>query len=103
MAAKFRILVVDDEASVRESLQDWLSEEGYEMGLAESGFKAVELVKNQSWNVVLLDLKMPGMDGLETLRKIKETAPNTEVIMMTAYATMETAVQSIKKGPMTIW
>jgi DNA-binding NtrC family response regulator len=98
MAGKFRILVVDDEASVRESLQDWLSEEGYEMGLAESGFKAVELVKNQSWNVVLLDLKMPGMDGLETLRKIKETAPNTEVIMMTAYATMETAVQSIKEG-----
>jgi DNA-binding NtrC family response regulator len=98
MAKKTRIMVVDDESSVRVSLKDWLSEEGYEVGLASSGYQAVEMARDQSWGVVLLDLKMPGMDGLETLRLIKEVAPKTEIIMMTAYATMETAIQSIKAG-----
>jgi len=98
MVEKIRILVVDDEPSVRESLQDWLLEDGYEVGLAENGFQALEMAKGRSWNVVLLDLKMPGMDGLTALTKIKEIAPKTELIIMTAFATIETAIQSIKSG-----
>ncbi len=98
MTKKTRILVVDDEASIRESLNDWLGEDGYEVGLAEGGAKAVEMVSEKNWDVILLDLKMPGMDGLEAMEKIKAIRPETEILMMTAFATVDTAVLAIKKG-----
>ncbi|MFO7987756.1 MAG: sigma-54 dependent transcriptional regulator [Desulfatiglandaceae bacterium] len=98
MTKKPRILVVDDEAPMRESLNDWLKEDGYEVGLAASGQEAIDMVQKGIWEVTLLDLKMPGMDGLETLRKVKEISPETEIIMMTAYATIDTAVQAMKEG-----
>ncbi len=98
MTKKTRILVVDDEASIRESLYDWLKEDGYEVGLAEGGEVAVAMVKEKNWDVILLDLKMPGMDGLEAMEKIKEIRPETEILMMTAFATVDTAVRAIKKG-----
>ena len=93
-----RILVVDDEPAMRESLKDWLMEDDYEVGLAASGQEAVDMAENHNWDVVLLDLKMPGMDGLETLRRLKEVHPDAEIIMMTAYATVDTAVQAMKEG-----
>ena len=100
MTKKARILVVDDEAPMRESLKDWLMEEGYEVGLASSGQEAIAMVRGKSWDVVLLDLKMPGMDGLETLQRLKGKEVNTEaeILMMTAYATVDTAVQAMKEG-----
>ncbi|RLB08400.1 MAG: sigma-54-dependent Fis family transcriptional regulator [Deltaproteobacteria bacterium] len=98
MTIKNKILVVDDEPAVRESLKDWLQEEGYEVGLASSGEEAIEMVKNEFWHVVLLDLKMPGLDGIETLQTIKKLEPEIEVIIVTAYATIESAVESIKLG-----
>ena len=98
MTKKPRILIVDDEAPMRESLNDWLKEDGYVVGLAASGQEAVDMVQKGTWEVMLLDLKMPGMDGLETLRKVKEVSPEVEVIMMTAYATIDTAVQAMKEG-----
>ncbi len=98
MTKKPRILVVDDEAAMRESLRDWLMEDGYEVGLAEQGEIALELARLRSWDIVLLDLKMPGMDGLETLRALKEVAPEAEVLMMTAYASVDTAVEAMKQG-----
>jgi DNA-binding NtrC family response regulator len=88
------------EAPMRESLKDWLTEDGYEVGLAASGEEAIALAKERSWDVILLDLKMPGMDGLETLRRLKDEDVNTdaEILMMTAYGTIETAVQAMKEG-----
>lgn len=100
MTKKPRILVVDDEAAIRESLKDWLMEDGYEVGLAKSGEDAIAMTMEKDWEVILLDLKMPGMDGLETLKRFKEkeVITDAEVIMMTAYATIDTAVQAMKEG-----
>ncbi|MBW2116078.1 MAG: response regulator, partial [Deltaproteobacteria bacterium] len=93
MTKKPRILVVDDEAAMRESLKDWLKEDGYEVGLAAGGKEAIAMAEEKNWEVILLDLKMPGMDGLEALKRLKEVIPEAEVLMMTAYATVDTAVQ----------
>ena len=93
-----QILVVDDEIAMRESLRDWLMEDGYGVGLAASGIEAVAMAQEKSWDIVLLDLKMPGMDGLETMKKLMEIIPETEILMMTAYATVDTAVQAMKEG-----
>ncbi len=93
-----RILIVDDEAIMRDSLTDWLMEEGYEPAAVEDGQKAVKLIRTQPWNVILCDLKMPGMDGIETMKKIKEINKDLPVIIITAYATVNTAVESMKQG-----
>ncbi len=98
MTKKPRILVVDDEAAMRESLKDWLMEDGYEVGLAAGGEEAIAMAREKGFEVVLLDLKMPGMNGLETLKKLKEVRPDAEILMMTAYATVDTAVQAMKEG-----
>ena len=93
-----RILIVDDEAIMRDSLNDWLMEDGYEPVAVEDGQKAIEIVRSQPFNVVLCDLKMPGMDGIETMQKIKEINKDLPVIIITAYATVNTAVESMKQG-----
>lgn len=100
MTKKIRILVVDDEAPMRESLKDWLMEEGYEVGLATNGKEAIAMANKSNWDVILLDLKMPGINGLETLKRLKgkEVDTEAEIIMMTAYATVDTAVQAMKEG-----
>jgi len=92
------ILVVDDEAAMREALYDWLKEDGYEVDLAESGKDAIAIAGEKSWDVILLDLKMPGMDGIETLKKIKSAYPLTEVVMLTAHATVESAIEGMRFG-----
>ncbi len=98
MKKDIRILVVDDEEIVRESLVEWLKEDGYYAEAAADGFEALEKLKEKSWDIALVDLKMPKMDGIELLEKIKEQSPDTQVIIFTAYATVHTAVQAIKKG-----
>jgi DNA-binding NtrC family response regulator len=98
MAKKPRILVVDDEPAMRESLKDWLMEDGYEVGLAESGQEAIAMAREKDWEVIMLDLKMPVMDGLEALHKLKKINPDAEILMMTAYATVDTAIQAMKEG-----
>jgi len=98
MRKKPRILVVDDEWAMQEALRDWLKEDGYEVGLASSGEEAIVKAKQKNWEVILLDLKMPGMDGLEALKRLKEVNPEAEILMMTAYATVDTAVQAMKEG-----
>jgi len=98
MAQKPSILVVDDEAAMRESLRDWLMEDGYEVALASSGKNAITMATEKNFDVILLDLKMPGMDGLEALRGLKDVSPQTEILMMTAYATVDTAVHAMKEG-----
>jgi DNA-binding NtrC family response regulator len=95
---KIRILVVDDELVVRESLSSWFEEEGYEVGMAESGKEALQKMQQGKWDIGLLDIKMPGMDGLELQRKIKEIDPSVQLIIMTAYASVQTAVEALKSG-----
>jgi heterodisulfide reductase subunit A len=94
----FRILVVDDELIVRDSLKEWLEEEGFAVDMAASGQEALDQLTGQTYQLMLLDLKMPGMDGVEVLKKTKEEFPDLAVIMMTAYATVETAVEAMKIG-----
>ena len=92
------ILVVDDEASILQSLEGILSDEGFEVVCAESGVRALEIVEEMIPDLVLLDIWMAGMDGIETLVKIKETYPNLQVVMMSGHGTIETAVKATKLG-----
>ncbi|RME37832.1 MAG: sigma-54-dependent Fis family transcriptional regulator [Deltaproteobacteria bacterium] len=92
------ILVVDDEASIRESLQGILQDEGYNPVFAENGEQALALLGSELPDLVLLDIWMPGMDGLEVLERIKALYPDLTVIMMSGHGTIETAVRATKMG-----
>ena len=98
MKGKAKVLVVDDEALVRESLRDWLTESGYEVFTAENGFQALEFIDRERMGVVLADLVMPGMDGIELMKRAKETHPNVAVIIITAYGSITTAIAAMKEG-----
>ncbi|MGB5995319.1 MAG: sigma-54 dependent transcriptional regulator, partial [Candidatus Deferrimicrobiaceae bacterium] len=98
MEPKVNILIVDDEEIVRESLANWLEEDGYEVEAAENGARALERLPAKDWNLAMVDLKMPGMDGIQLMDEIRKVRPDTIVIIMTAYATVDTAVQAMKKG-----
>jgi len=92
------ILVVDDEAIVRLSLQDWFVDEGCEVDVAENGAEALRAAAARPHDIALIDIKMPGMDGLELQARLAEKTPDLTVIMMTAYASVETAVKALKAG-----
>jgi DNA-binding NtrC family response regulator len=93
-----KILVVDDELIIRVSCEKALIPEGYEVKSAASGIEALEILENEHFPLILLDLKMPDMDGIEVLKKTKERWPNTKVIIITGYSTVETAVQALRLG-----
>jgi DNA-binding NtrC family response regulator len=95
---KGKLLVVDDELSVRDSLAKWFREEGYEVTVAESANEALTRVAEQPYDLVLLDIKMRGTDGVELQRKLHELVPDLIVIMMTGYASVETAVATLRNG-----
>ena len=95
---KIKILVADDEAIVRESLHDWLSDAGYQVLAAEDGPKALEIIKKERPGIVISDLVMPGMDGIELMRKAREIQPHIEVIIITAYGSIPTAITAMKEG-----
>jgi two-component system, NtrC family, nitrogen regulation response regulator NtrX len=92
------ILIVDDEESIRKSLKDILGDEGYEVVTAASGREALDVLAEAQPSLALLDIAMPDMDGIETLRRFKETRPEMQVIMITGHGTIETAVQTTKMG-----
>jgi DNA-binding NtrC family response regulator len=93
-----KLLIVDDELSVRDSLAKWFHEEGYEVGTAEDASGALTKMAEKPWDVVLCDIKMRGTDGIELQRRMHEIEPNLIVIMMTGYASVETAVTALKNG-----
>jgi len=91
-------LVVEDGQSQREILRDFLRDEGYDVVEAENGDKAIEEVRNAYFDLLLLDYKMPGKDGVKVLEEVKDINPDIDVIMMTAYGTVDTAVRAMKAG-----
>jgi DNA-binding NtrC family response regulator len=92
------ILVVDDEFSVRDSLYNWFKNEGYRVDTAENGMEALKKLQEGPWDIALVDIKMPGMDGMELQRHIKKIDSTIILIIITAYATVDTAVEAMKEG-----
>lgn len=93
-----KILVVDDEKIFRESLFHWFEEEGFDVTPVDSGEEALKVYDVDMFDIILLDIKMPGMSGLELLAKIKQIDPHATVIMITAFASVSTAIQALKEG-----
>lgn len=93
-----RLLIVDDEKSMRDFLGIVLTKEGYDVTLAGSGEEAIELLRRESFDVIIADLRMQKLDGLEILKTTKNLSPETQVIMITAYSSTETAVEAMKRG-----
>jgi two-component system, NtrC family, response regulator HydG len=93
-----KLLIVDDELSVRDSLGKWFREKGYEIGTAENASQALTRMAENNWDVALVDIKMPGADGIELQRRMHQLDPDLMVIMTTGYASVETAVAALKNG-----
>ena len=93
-----RILVIDDEEIVRISCKKCLTAEGYDTDTASNGIEGIRLAQATKYDLVLTDLKMPEMDGMEFIVKAKESQPDTRVIMITGYGTMEHAVKAMRLG-----
>jgi len=92
------ILIVEDEAITRESLRDWLTYSGYQVETAEAGEEALEVIAEQDFGLLILDLKLPGKDGIEVLREAREKSPQLKGVIITAYPAVETALEAIKEG-----
>ena len=92
------ILVVDDELSVRDSLSSWFRKDGFRVKAAANAVEALQAIEEQRYDVAIVDIKMPGMDGIELLEHVQRLAPETVVIMLTAFASVESAVRSLKLG-----
>ncbi|MGA2405042.1 MAG: sigma-54 dependent transcriptional regulator [Syntrophobacteraceae bacterium] len=98
MTDQVSMLIVDDEPSVRDSLKHWFAPEGYRVETAAGAMEALDKMRDSSFDIVLLDIKMPGMDGIELQQRLKEIDSQLAIIIMTAYATVGTAVQALKQG-----
>jgi len=95
---KMKMLLVDDEERFLSTTKKLLSRKGYDVLTASSGVEALEILRTHNIHVVILDVKMPGMDGIETLKAIKRTYPLVEVIMLTGHGTIDSAVEGLKSG-----
>jgi DNA-binding NtrC family response regulator len=95
---KARILVVDDERAIRDLLSDAISDAGYEVLCASNGEEALSLIGQENIHIAICDIKMPGMNGIDLLQKIRDISPETIVLMITAYASVETAVDALRLG-----
>ncbi len=93
-----KVLVIDDQPGIRRLLVEVLAEEGYTVITASNGYEGVQQVKDEHPNLILMDMKMPGMDGIETLRELKRIGEADKVIMMTAYGELELVTQAQQLG-----
>ncbi|MFH1852223.1 MAG: sigma-54 dependent transcriptional regulator [Candidatus Neomarinimicrobiota bacterium] len=98
MRDKLSILIVDDELSVRDSLSNWFAADGYDVSNAGNAVEALQKLEYKEFQIILIDIKMPGMDGLELHRRIKATNNKAIVIIMTAFASVDSAVEALKDG-----
>ncbi len=94
----FSLLVVDDDRGVRELLGEFLSSKGFRVETVDTGDGAIELLKVNRYDIILLDLRLPDTNGIELLKRIKSLSPEIIAIIMTGYATLETAIQAIREG-----
>jgi len=97
MTTKSSILVVDDEPVARQSLSDILRLEGYHVTAVASGELAVDHIRNYAVDLIVLDLKMPGMNGMDVVQMVSQISPDTEIILLTAFGSMETAVEALRQ------
>ena len=95
---KIRVFIVDDEEQFVQQLSERLRLRDYDVTTAYNGEEALEIISHYNFDVVTLDVAMPGIDGIETLREMKKTKPLTEVIMLTGHATVESAIEGMKLG-----
>jgi len=95
---KKKILIVEDEAVMREGVRDWLIEDGYEVECVETGEEALQRIKDEEFGVIVLDLRLPGIDGLEVYEQAKDLRPETQGIMITAYPSKETREKERRLG-----
>lgn len=98
VAAPLTILVIDDQPGIRRLLTEVLTDEGFQVVTAENGYEGIRVAKESAPAVILMDMKMPGMDGIETLRELKVLGQQDRVIMMTAYGELETVNQARELG-----
>jgi len=98
MKKRPKILVVDDEDIVRESLRDWLDGVGYKVDIAESADKALRIIKQKKTKIMIADLIMPGMNGIELMKKAREIVPTISTVIITAHGTIQTAITAIREG-----
>jgi DNA-binding NtrC family response regulator len=98
VGVRMKILVVDDEEGARELFNTILSDEGYEVALAVNGSEALSRIKGGGYDLVVTDIKMPGMDGLQLLQEIRKTGSNVDVIMVTAYGEVESYLRAMSLG-----
>lgn len=96
--AKARILIVDDEADLRTLLRHILTAQGYQITDAEDGEEAIELIKRQKFDIALLDIQMPNINGIQVLKYIKEHSPQTKAVMLTGYADLKHAMEAKEFG-----
>ena len=92
------VLVVDDEKNIRVTLRESLKSLGFDVDTAINGEEALELAARRTYELILLDLKMPGMDGMEVFRQLRERSPSTAVVLVTAHGSVEAAVEAMKLG-----
>ena len=98
MPSRIRVLVIDDEESMRIACRQSLERAGYSISTAENGDQALERIRQESFDVALLDLRMPGLTGMDALKRLKQESPNTAVVIITGYGTIDSAVEAIKSG-----